>query len=454
MTSEIAPAAEPLGRVTKADRIVNLDVLRGIAILAILFMNIPFMGGYAMVQPVDARINGWTEIDQTVFRAIGMVLDGTQRGLLELLFGAGVMIMLRNAMRPDAPVALADLHFRRNLWLMAFGAFHALVLLWPGDILFPYGLMAIVVFAFRGVSPRLKAILAAVFIVLAIAPGAFRYVERADLISKAAAVEAKVAKKAKVTAEETKTLEAWKEKKASYLPAAQNAKKREAMAEEKKFRTGPFPQYAAFTWVGWTKVNFQPVSWFWLCEIAGTMLLGMALFQWGIIQGRASAKLYLALAVAGYGIGVTLRSLALAEVTRFSPQPQVGWITWDVARLALTLGHVGLINLILRAGVGARILSVFQAPGRMPLTIYMSASVIGMWILFPGFAFGMWGQYGWAGLETIALMVIVGQLVFANVWMMFFESGPIDWVWKSLAYKKRQPFRRAIGPRSVLQPAE
>ncbi len=66
-----------------------------------------------------------------------------------MLFGAGVMIMTCRAMTPDGPVGVADLHFRRNLWLVAFGLIHAYVLLWPGDILFAYGTAALFVFPFR-----------------------------------------------------------------------------------------------------------------------------------------------------------------------------------------------------------------------------------------------------------------------------------------------------------------
>lgn len=450
--AEHAPSTTPMDRVAKSERIVVLDVLRGLAILLILVMNIPFMGGYAMVQPFDPRLNGWAPVDQAVWRGIGVFLEGTQRGLLELLFGAGMMIMLRHAMRPDAPVAIADLHFRRNLWLMVFGAFHALVLLWPGDILFPYGLVAIIVFGFRTLSPRAKALLGTAFIVLALAPGAYRYVERADLQAKAAVIEAKVATKAKLTREQTQTLEKWRELKAGYAPTP-TAKEREQMAQERKFRLGGLPEYVGFAWVGWSKVNFAPTSWFWLAEIAGTMLLGMALFQWGIIQGRASTGAYLAMVVAGYGLGVGLRWMATGEALRFSPAPQVGWITWDIARLALVFGHVGLVNLLVRSAVGARALSVFQAPGRMPLTIYLSASFIGMWVLFPGFGLAMWGKYSWAGMATIALMVMAAQLVFANLWMRAFESGPVDWLWKSFAYRKRQPFRKAAGPSGAVAAA-
>jgi uncharacterized protein len=449
-------AADPIRRVAKDERIVALDVLRGVAILAILVMNIPYMAGYAMVEPMDPRLVSWTAADQTVLRAVGTVLDGTQRGLLELLFGAGIMIMARRAMTPDAPIAIADLHYRRNLLLMAFGVFQALVLLWPGDILFPYGLVAVLMFAFRNLSPRTKAIVGVAFVLLAIAPGVSRYVERANEQAAATALIAKAAAKTPLTKKETDKVEAWREKVASYAPAAQNAEKREKMAEEQKFRRGAFVEYVGFTWVAWVRLNFAPQAWFWLCEIAGTMLLGMALYQWGVIQGRARASTYLAMAVIGYGIGATLRTLAVDESLQFSPAPRVGWITWDIARMALTLGHVGLLNLALKSRTGAAVLSPFQASGRMPLTIYLGASFICMWVLFSPFGFSLWGRYGWAGMEAIALGVIVAQLVFANLWMRAFESGPIDWVWKSLAYRKAQPFRKrpALAGQPVPAPAE
>ena len=444
---------DPIARVAKSDRIVALDVLRGIAILFILVMNIPFMAGYAMVSPMDPRIISWTATDQTVFRAVGTFLDGTQRGMLELLFGAGIMIMARRAMdNPDAPIAIADLHYRRNLLLMAFGAFQALVLLWPGDILFPYGLVAVLLFGFRNLKPRTKVIVGLAFILLAIAPGAFRYGERMDQQAKAAVLVAKEAAAKPLTKKEGEQLKAWREKVDMLKPAAQSEKKREEIAEEETYRTGSFGEYVVFTWVAWSKVNFAPTSWFWLAEIAGTMLLGMALFQWGVIQGRKAAPVYVAMAVAGYAIGVPLRTLAINESLAFTPDPKIGWITWDIARLALTLGHLGLLNLVLKSSVGAWILSPFQSSGRMPLTIYLSASFIGMWVLFSPLGVGLWGKNGWAGMEAIALIVIAAQLVFANVWLRYFESGPIDWVWKSLAYREAQPFRKVAAPSGAPAP--
>lgn len=451
--TDAATTADPIRRVAKTERIVALDVLRGFAILAILMMNIPLMGGYAVEGFYDPRIVSWTPVDVAVFRFIGEVFDGTQRGLLELLFGAGIIIMTRAAMQPDGPVSVADLHFRRNLWLIAFGAFQALVLMWPGDILLPYGIVAIFAFSARALQPRWKALLGVVFILLAIAPGVQRYVDRVDERAAAVAAQAKVKAHKPVTAAEQTKIDKWNERVEKLQPIAKNKKKQEAVAEQKKERLGSFAGYATSLRKFWIDFNVSVGGVVSLSEILGTMLLGMALFQWGVLQGNRGAGFYLAMAVVGYGVGVTLRHLADNEVMRFTPDPKIGWMTWDVARMALTLAHVGLFNLVLKSGVGRTVLSVFQAPGRMPLTVYLSASIICMLIIFPGFGFGQFGKYGWAGLEAIALAIIVGQLIFANVWMLFFETGPIDWLWKSLAYKKRQPFRKVIGPRAVLQPA-
>lgn len=445
--------ASAVARVAPSERIANLDVLRGVAILAILMMNIPFMGGY-VVEPWDPRLIGWTAADQGVFRFIGGFLDGTQRGLLELLFGAGILIMARNALTADGPVGVADLHYRRNLLLMAFGVLHALVLFWPGDILFPYGLVAIFAFAFRGWRPRTQALVGLVFILVAVAPGVGRYVERVELQTAAAAAQAKLTAKTPLAKAEQEKLDRWRETVASYAPAKDNAKKREAMAAEVKGRRGDIAGYADYTREAWLKLTFSATAWFWWAEILGTMLLGMALYQWGVLQGRLKAGVYIAMAVGGYGVGVTLRTLGMNETLSFTAAPQIGWITWDIGRLALMFGHLGLISLALKSATGARLLSPFQAAGKMPLTIYLSASILGMCILFPGFGFGLWGKHGYAGLETIALLVMAAQLVFANLWLMAFHAGPIDWVWKSLAYGKAQPFRRTGPAKAALAAAE
>ena len=103
-----------IDRVHGSERIASLDIIRGVAILFILVLNIRSMGTYGYLL-YDVRYPTWTSADYWSSLLPFTFLLGTQRGLLELLFGAGIMIMARRAMAPDGPVEVADIHFRRNL---------------------------------------------------------------------------------------------------------------------------------------------------------------------------------------------------------------------------------------------------------------------------------------------------------------------------------------------------
>jgi uncharacterized protein len=427
-------------RIGGAERIASLDVLRGIAILFILFMNIPWMAYYAPTVG-DPRLVSWTPFDQGAFGFM-LMLTGTQRGLLELLFGAGIMIMARNAMRPDGPVAVADLHYRRNWLLILLGLFNALVLLWGGDILLPYGITALLLFQFRVLKPPTQLILAAFFLLLAMSEGTYRYVDRghardaAQQVALATSAHQPVAKELQAKAAE------WQKAVQNTIPFDRNPEKQQAVAKIHAARMGPIGVYAAAARSDWLEL-FDPMSFFpIIAEIAGTMLLGMALFQLGIIQGRARRSTYLALMLLGYGIGIPIRIAGFHEILLFSPQPKLWWITSDVSRIAMTLGHVGLIQLALGSAAGRLLLAPFQAAGRMPLTTYLFTSFLTMWVLFPGFGFGLHGRWGFGGQMVCAAVIIFAEMIATNLWMRRYETGPMEWMWKSLAYGRRMPFRR------------
>jgi len=442
-------------RIGAAERIASLDVLRGVAILFILFMNIPWMGYYAPTIG-DPRLVSWTGFDRMAFGwMIG--LWGTQRGLLEILFGAGIMIMARRAMTPDAPVAIADLHYRRNWLLIVFGLFNALVLLWGGDILLPYGMTALMLFQFRLLKVPTKLLLALVFLLGAMGYGVNSYVQRVGAREAAAQVAVAKAAHRPVAKELAEAAAPWDKAVKNSVPFAQNPEKQKAVAKVHATRMAPFGTYALGAWADWAEMYQAPGFFATLAEIAGTMLLGMALFELGILQGRARRSTYFALLLLGYGIGIPMRVWSYHEILLFSPQPKMWWFSQDVSRIAMTLGHIGLIQLLLLNGAGRALLWPFQAAGRMPLTTYLFTSFLTMWVLFPGFALGLHGRWGFGGLMTCAAIIIAGEVVATNIWMRWYETGPMEWVWKSLAYGRRMPFRRRpaeaeIAPAAV--PAE
>ncbi|MES2444666.1 MAG: DUF418 domain-containing protein [Pseudomonadota bacterium] len=435
----MADAQATLAPVSGTARIDILDILRGIAILGIFFMNIPFMGVALVKIFVDAHSIGWTPVDAASWMAVQVLLEGTQRGLLEILFGAGMMVLTARAMTPDGPVAIADLYWRRNLWLLGFGLVDVFVLLWAGDILHIYALAALFLFPFRKLGAKWLLLLGLGFALFTAVSGGFRYVERADLMQRAHLAEKKQAAKLALTPAETKAVADWK--KAVDNRAGRSDDFKQLREAEAKGRSGGFIAYAAYnigTFVLFV-VSALPVN---VGEAFCTMLLGIALWKWQVIQGGRSAGFYLLLMLACYVPGFALRWIAAKEMLTMVPIPRVGWITIEFARVAVAVGHIALVNLMVKSGAGRAILAPFKAAGRTAFSLYFIQQIVGLWILFAPWGVGLWDKLSWSGLYAVALGVIALQLVIANLWVRAFANGPLEWAWRSLAYVRWQPFRK------------
>ena len=443
MSATTADPQVQLAPVSGKARIDVLDVMRGIAILGIFFMNIPFMAAHVIDSVVNPRLLGWTLADKASWTAVQLLLEGTQRGLLELLFGAGLMVFAARAMTPDGPVAVADLYARRNLWLLAFGLVDIFVLLWAGDILHMYALAAMFLFPFRKLGPRLLVTLGLGYAMFVLITGGVQYSERASLIQRAQAVEQKQAAKTALTAEEKKTAEEWK--KVVQRRAGQDPGGVEYRAQEQRAHAnGGVMAYAQFnigTYMFFVLESLIPYT----LEAFCMMLFGIALWKWGVIQGERSMRFYLLLMLACYLPGLALRWFAVQEMLVTTPIPRTHWFTQEFSRIAVSIGHLALINLAMKSGFGRAVLSPFKAAGRTAFSLYVLQTILGIWILFAPWGPGLWGRLSWGGMYSVVVIAIVGQLILANLWLVFFTSGPLEWAWRSLSYVRRQPFLKRRG---------
>jgi uncharacterized protein len=87
---------------------------------------------------------------------------------------------------------------------------------------------------------------------------------------------------------------------------------------------------------------------------------------------------------------------------------------------------------------GARFLAPLAQVGRMALTNYVLQSLICA-VLFYGFGFGLYEKVGAAALIGITGIIYLLQILFSNLWLKRFQFGPLEWVWRSLTYARRQP---------------
>lgn len=153
--------------------------------------------------------------------------------------------------------------------------------------------------------------------------------------------------------------------------------------------------------------------------------------------------MYIAIAVIGYGVGLVTNWFETRAIIDSDFDLKViheTHLTYDLGRLGVTAGHLGLILLMCKAQGLRAIKSPLAAVGRMALTNYVMQTVICI-VLFSGFGFGMYGRLERFELYYVVLAIWTFQLVLSPVWLRCFRFGPLEWAWRCLTYWSLQPLR-------------
>ena len=411
-------------------RIESLDFIRGCALFGILLMNIVGMGlGPAYDNPTILGGDRGINLQTWYFFNVGF--EGTQRGLFSVLFGAGVILFSSRAEasgRPDH----ADLYFRRQLWLILFGLINAWVLLWLGDILFYYGITALFLYAFRKLSARTLLVVGLAAFALGAVWSAIEAQGRLDVYRPAQAAQAIPA--AERTTEQKAAIERWEGMRVMGPPP-------EAVAAMRKNMTSGY--FSAQRELAPLIRQFESWNIYrYFGDFFGMMMIGMALFKFGILTLEARTRTYLAMAAGGYAVGLPM-NIYEANLIMGSGFSSIGYaqgaITYDFSRLMMTMGHLGLLMLFLKSGVFGWFRHAMAAVGRMALTNYLTHSVVALIVFI---LLGYWGSLERHQLYYIVLAVWIPQLIISPVWLRHFHFGPVEWLWRYLTYLKAPPFRK------------
>ena len=410
--------------VLATERIEILDVVRGFALLGILLMNILAFGlpSHAYFDPsVDAATEG---IDYAAFLATEVFADGVMRALFSMLFGAGMAIL---ACGPRAQSAAS--YCRRQLLLLAFGLFDAFVLLWTGDILVLYALAGLALYPLRNWSP--KALFASAGLVFAYLAAFYllMFVALATLPEQAEAVQARIAAGEPVSAEQRAVVDEWGALRAAYQPTAAALEN-----ERQKFQGSYGTAFAANARMVLEIYAVYPLYLFW--DAASCMLLGMALYKTGMLRGRRSIGFYRRLAILGFAVGFAVNLFEVAMQTRSGFA--LRWmanslVTYDLGRVFMALGFAALLAIVCLRGWLQNIRLGLAAAGRMALTNYMLQSALGL-AIFTSLGFELWNELPRHQLYLVVLAEWVVCIVFSVCWLRRFRFGPLEWLWRTLAY--------------------
>ncbi|MBC7863479.1 MAG: DUF418 domain-containing protein [Bacteroidia bacterium] len=430
-----------------SERIIYLDVLRGVALLGILTMNIPVLalGNYADYSPLTEGIKGpdfqswfWG----TVF------FSGKMRALFGLLFGAGIILFTeKKAGENSLPVA--DAYIRRMLWLLLFGLINSYLLLFTSDVLYLYAFCGILLFAFRTMKPRGLIIMSLLILSLYSLGQGLIFLENQEHRKVWLQTETLVKQGKKISEEQKAERKIWEDLVARNFPFTKERKAEIKTEAEKKFNTMRSGYGTVFEELMPETIEIETTGFYkgaW--ESFATIMLGMALFKLGVFSGRLNKKAYLWLMFLGLGIGLPLSYCATnafyvraAFVKIYFEKWYVSAFTFEqLPRVILTLGYVGLFMLICVSGWMKGVQKILAAVGRMAFTNYLMQSFITTFIFF-GYGFGMAGKFSRYELWYFIFAIWLFQIIFSVVWLRFFTMGPLEWLWRSLIYWKRMPMR-------------
>jgi uncharacterized protein len=381
----------PVSPIQQSERIQILDVLRGFAIFGILAVNIfgfatpLYMPGYA---PPPAPWYDALAKSLMIFFA-----EDKFYSIFSFLFGLGFSVQMT---RLEARGGDIRSFYPRRLWvLLLFGILHA-VTLWIGDILRIYALLGFALLAFRKRSDRALLSWAGIFFALAfilqaLAGGETNPPAEFDMLGMARAAYHSSSYLDVFVFQFFASLGAFAYMLVTYAPSVMALFLLGLWAGRQKFFEHLPEHRAALT-------RLMLIG-----GVAGA--LGNSLYLWADTPWLAS-------------LGITIGAPALAAV----------YVS-------------GLSLLSIGQGWGAKALLSFAYVGRMALTNYILQSLLCS-LLFGGFGFGLYEKVGAAGLLGITILIYLVQIPFSAWWLEHFQFGLLEWLWRSLTYRKFMSIKR------------
>ncbi len=459
----VGPEPAPSVAISPIPRLFSIDVLRGIALLGILVISIWEFGGFSTNQQTRLKLlqKGF---DYDLYAAITILFEGKMRAIFSMVFGAGIILYLS---KPHQPLAYThELYIRRQMWLIAFGLINVFVLLWPGDILFQYGVMGIFLFPFARLNK--KALLIAMLITTLIYCGkiywfyaddkkAFRKFTAVTLVEEkfkkdsserhrkdsiagmpkdTVRVRDSIAKKNDtLTTFQKRDKETWERiLKGSKYDSTKAGEK----AENKAMRSGYGEVWNHVLQRSQNKESrwlYQIGIW----DIGSMMLLGMALLGFGFFDHRFTKGIYLLLAITGIIAGIMLGWLRI-EYAHIKIVDYVKYMKghvippnqfFPVERLLLATGYASLVMLLLRLNIMRWLGRALSATGQMAFTNYFIQTIF-CTLFFYGYGFGYFGRLSLTRLYFFVAEVWLIQMVFSVIWLRYYKYGPVEWLWRRL----------------------
>jgi uncharacterized protein len=405
------PESQTAGPVSPSERILFIDVLRGMALFGILAANMrAFFAPLDCYSDIGVLFHSRADVLAQAF--IDTFIQGKFISIFSFLFGLGFAIQLSRAEKRG--VRFLSFYPRRLLALALFGLIHG-VLIWAGDILLTYAFAGAILLLFRNRQQKTLlwwagGLFSLPFVVGSVSLGIYF----------------------------SRFHRPWMD------PKPPNMNKLYGIIHI--YASGTVRQILAQNWVEWKQE--LPLTLFAIYAVA-LFLLGMWVWRAGIVerldQYRPILKRVCAWCIP---VGLILNGY-VAIVSAVSAPTRISLVTWSagiiylLATHILSAGYIAGLALIFMHQSWRRILLPFAAVGRMALTNYLMQSVL-CTLFFYHYTTGLYGRIGPA-MGLVPTVILYGaQVPFSNWWLKRYRFGPMEWLWRGLTYGKFPAIRLAL----------
>lgn len=377
-------------------RIDSIDILRGMSIIGILFMNI--VGFHMNEVYTDPLVYFNSTLDQWLYKLNIIFIHNSFYPIFAFLFGFGLAIMAENI--KDRGGNFIPVLYRRMAALLVFGLLHGFFLFY-GDILNVYaviGFVAIVFLLFPNSITLIAAIILIVLNMMRALLSMFAIFMQPDFFGK------------ELVSFETSQNEWIKVMSSGNL------------SKIIQYNSDFFYQGFAIINPGTTLSYFLTIMPF--------ILLGMYVKRANLLKEITEHKVTMfVISIVFAFVGITLKYLMIAyEINTMASYDFIYY-----GGVLLSISYIIWVALLCEYPAIKKLFEPFQRMGKMSFTLYIMQSLL-MFIVF--YIFRKYGQLSIAQVYLVALAIVLFQMIFTNIYFKKFKQGPLEWIWRKITYLK------------------
>jgi uncharacterized protein len=400
------------------ERVEILDLLRGIALLGILMVNMPLMNAPFVTEM--AHFSLWTDPANLLADwVIKFFFTGKFYTLFSMLFGIGFYFFLKKA--DDTGKSVIPLFRRRLGWLLAIGVLHV-VLLWYGDILVFYALFGFLMILFRKKSNRALIIWAICIMLIPIIIASFfvLMVKLALSMPESADTILDSFEQAEIQ------MKSLLQRALIVYPAGSFTEIVNMRLEEYK--------------------NILGGILFFFPNVLAMFLVGMVFAKKKVFEDLGANRVFfkrlllISLPFALFGNWIFATYAGEASYIMFDWDMVISLFGHALGGPAMTFVYISIIAHCYHKGYLRKITNAIAATGRMALTNYLMQSLIATTIFF-SYGLGWYGKVNyWQGM-ILTVGIYFVQVLWSPLWLRNYKYGPMEWLWRTLTYGRKQPMK-------------